>query len=82
MGHGEEFIPIQIMFATDKFHVGARHPPSFGISNILQVPCPHPSVAFFFQNGIIQATRRTTSSTHKEMEFFVAFNIFHRIAEA
>ncbi|BAY98374.1 hypothetical protein NIES37_23240 [Tolypothrix tenuis PCC 7101] len=43
------------MFATDKFHVGARHPQSFGISNILQVPCPHPSVAFFFQNGITVA---------------------------
>ncbi|BAZ01251.1 hypothetical protein NIES37_52500 [Tolypothrix tenuis PCC 7101] len=40
------------MFATDKFFVRARHPQSFGISNILLVPCPYLSVAFFFQNGI------------------------------
>ncbi|EKF05667.1 hypothetical protein FDUTEX481_00522 [Tolypothrix sp. PCC 7601] len=40
------------MFATDEFFVRARHPQSFSISNILLVPCPYSSVAFFFQNGI------------------------------
>ncbi|EKF01602.1 hypothetical protein FDUTEX481_07759 [Tolypothrix sp. PCC 7601] len=38
--------------SEDKSFVRARHPQSFGISNILLVPCPYPSVAFFFQNGM------------------------------
>ncbi len=48
----QKLIPTQIMFATDKSFVRARHSQSFGISNILLVPCPYLSVAFFFQNGI------------------------------
>ncbi|OUL31669.1 hypothetical protein BV378_01420 [Nostoc sp. RF31YmG] len=35
-------IPIQIMFAPDKFFVGARHPQSFGIFNDLTDAVPLP----------------------------------------
>ncbi|EKF00783.1 hypothetical protein FDUTEX481_08595 [Tolypothrix sp. PCC 7601] len=37
------------MFATDKIFVGARHPQYFGISNILQVPCPYLLSRSFFR---------------------------------
>ncbi len=41
-------ILIQIMFATNKFFVGARHPQSFGISNYLTGAVPLPICRILF----------------------------------